>query len=289
MLQRGVIDMERHAALAAIGESNGAALDGALLTTELMALAISWGVCGSAAEFWQTHKGRDDLLHALYAHEAEARRLEQLKAYEAEQVRERALAAILDAGAARSASGAGAVAALPAADSGGSDGSGGAYGDETTRSLRTQIANRRRSLVAGPAVFGEKEYVGDVFSTRGEYTEGMIYASRQQAPLAKEERARLQEKMEAQSAITQLARAQARRASAVQAQLKELEARGGGESQASDELEERAHQVRREEGEGRARPRRGAGAGAGAGAGMRTATNLSAFHVSRARLGYGRS
>jgi hypothetical protein len=68
LLKRGIIDMERQDILLATEPSF---LDSAVGTTELISLAVSWGICGSASEFWQVHKGRDELLIALHDYQAQ--------------------------------------------------------------------------------------------------------------------------------------------------------------------------------------------------------------------------
>jgi hypothetical protein len=217
LLQKGIVDMERHAVLA---DTEASQLETAVLTTELMSLAIALGVCGSASEFWQVHKGRDELVAALYDHAAEEERIAAARAFEAEQARARAIEAAAAESTAGASSSSGESTARSARDS--QPDSGATAMDDSSVPLRAHIEMRRRSLVAAPAVFGNKEYAGDTFSTRGEYVEGMIYASRQQAPMDNETRAKMAKEMEVQSAITQLARTQARRSSIVQAQLKEL-------------------------------------------------------------------
>jgi hypothetical protein len=171
--------MERHDLLVT---TDSILLDSAVGTSELIALAVSWGICGSASEFWQVHKGRDELLVALYDHQAQ-----------------------VDA----------AVAAVNEPVKGHSD------GVLDDGHVRQQIQKRRNSLLAAPAVFGNKEYSGDQFSTRGEYTDGMIYASRQPL-LDVDEKQKQDERMMKELELTRKAKEQHRRSSIVQGQIQKL-------------------------------------------------------------------
>lgn len=176
-------------------------LDNAVGTTELIALAVSWGICGSASEFWQVHKGRDELLVALYDYQSQIEAVEEAVS---EPVKGRS-EGVLDEG-----------------------------------HVRQQIQKRRNSLLAAPAVFGNKEYSGDKFSTRGEYTDGMIYASRQPT-LDSDEKQKLQDRMLMEVELTRKAKEQHRRSSIVQSQIQKLRDSAASENeieQLEDQLTE---------------------------------------------------
>ena len=176
-------------------------LDNAVGTTELIALAVSWGICGSASEFWQVHKGRDELLVALYDYQSQIEAVEEAVG---EPVKGRS-EGVLDEG-----------------------------------HVRQQIQKRRNSLLAAPAVFGNKEYSGDKFSTRGEYTDGMIYASRQPT-LDSDEKQKLQDRMLMEVELTRKAKEQHRRSSIVQSQIQKLRDSAASENeieQLEDQLTE---------------------------------------------------
>jgi hypothetical protein len=209
MCMKNIIDPSKLQSLSSVPDKE---LDGAVTSNELMQLAIAWGITTSGPEFWKTHRGKNDVLIALYDYRAEEERKAAVKRYEIEQARQKALLDPLAAPAppseehteadAVSGSGVGADASNPAGPV----------------SVREHAQNRRRSLVAVGQLFNQ-EYQGDQFGTRGEYVEGMIYASRRLSMDA-QSRNKLEDEKKAHSAIAQAARIQARRRSSIAAIMK---------------------------------------------------------------------
>lgn len=121
-----------------------------LSTQELMALAIKWDITTSAAAFWRKNKTRDDLIHALRMKKA------QLE-YEPPETEDGPVEL-------KDGFGASSVGLL--------DG-----GDAEEAIARA----RRRSVAKLASVVNARGYKGDLFSQRGEYSQGLLYSMRRRS------------------------------------------------------------------------------------------------------------
>lgn len=221
--QKGIIDSDR---LALLSSTDNALLDSGIPNSELISLVIAWGLAASAAEFWRTHKGRDDLLNALWDHKQEEERQQAVKRYELEKAKEKAMreqiamAAELQAAAAAAAGEGGET---PEDGDGARPSSPGLELPDTpinpNMSVKEQVQRRRNSLVAVGSIFSGQEYDGDKFGTRGDYSDGMIYASRRRS-MDGENRAKMEDDRKKQIEIAKAARRQAQRRSSVEAIIK---------------------------------------------------------------------
>lgn len=136
-----------------------------------MSLAIAWGIVGSSPDFWQLHKTRLEIIIALFDFRAEHDRRISVKEFELEMAKEKAMKdpkvvhAPLPS-----------YPSVPMVEDPLSVPNGG--GDI---SPHTQADKRRKSLVAIGQTFNNPTYSGDQFGTRGDYTDGIIYASRRKS------------------------------------------------------------------------------------------------------------
>lgn len=115
-------------------------IESSVTTRELLDLAVAWGVTPTPSEFWKTHKSRDDLVTAL------RRRKTELEKQALEQEQQPFLLA--------------------------------REAEERNNTTSEGKTGRRSSLVVLGSLFPGRETMGDVFGTRGEYTDGIIYMAR---------------------------------------------------------------------------------------------------------------
>ena len=169
MYDASIIDQERFLALMAVRD-----IQTALSTRELIELAISWGIAPSASEFWKRHKSRDELIRALQQKKSDM----EMQAKLAEQQ------LVTNPGDAERAAR--------------KDGRSGSAGKK-----------RRNSLVVLGELYTGKEILGDIFGSKGEYTDGIIYMARR-IRMDSESAIELVAKKKAATAIAHAARAKAR-------------------------------------------------------------------------------
>jgi hypothetical protein len=144
----------------------------ALSTRELIELAISWGITPNAQEFWKRHKSREELIRALQQKKSDM----EMAAKLAEQQ----------------------LVTSPA---------------DAERAARKQESKdgkkRRSSLVILGELYKGKEVLGDIFGSKGEYTDGIIYMARR-IRMDSDSAVELAAKKKAATAMAHAARAKAR-------------------------------------------------------------------------------
>lgn len=147
-------------------------IESSVTTRELLDLAVAWGVTPTPSEFWKTHKSRDDLVTAL------RRRKTELEKQALEQEQQPFLLA--------------------------------REAEERTFSSEGGKGGRRSSLVVLGSLFPGRETMGDVFGTRGEYTDGIIYMARR-VRMDEQSMQAVRTKRKQTSALAKAARMHARR------------------------------------------------------------------------------